>query len=201
MRTLVQAFKSAKDNNRRTGASPRRAPFMNELEEIFGREPIINNCHTLNLGTTVQTALSEDSRKSFGKIFFFSNSVTRIFTLTFLQLADFEASSCSANEQMFEEYLEDTFSPTTTNVSSSNASNEDVVVVEKQQSTVTPTTISNQRKRKSPKQKYYEDKLELKKKFYDNITELVKERNKNMEAVEKQKVVLLKEALDQKKQD
>ncbi|XP_067638306.1 uncharacterized protein [Eurosta solidaginis] len=59
MRTLLIAYKSAKDNNRQTGATYCQAPFMEEMDEIFGRKPIISNAHTLNLGSRMQRPLSE----------------------------------------------------------------------------------------------------------------------------------------------
>ncbi|XP_037944485.1 uncharacterized protein LOC119677285 [Teleopsis dalmanni] len=50
MRTLLSAFKAAKDNNRRTGASPCLPPYMEMMNEIFGDKPIISNNHTATLG-------------------------------------------------------------------------------------------------------------------------------------------------------
>ncbi|XP_037931712.1 uncharacterized protein LOC119666501 [Teleopsis dalmanni] len=50
MRTLLSAFKAAKDNNRRTGASPCLPPYMELMNEIFGDKPIISNNHTATLG-------------------------------------------------------------------------------------------------------------------------------------------------------
>ncbi|XP_036322065.1 uncharacterized protein LOC118736065 [Rhagoletis pomonella] len=37
MRTLLQAYKAARDNNNRTGSSPCFDPYMELMEEIFGR--------------------------------------------------------------------------------------------------------------------------------------------------------------------
>ncbi|XP_067636214.1 uncharacterized protein [Eurosta solidaginis] len=59
IRTLLIAYKSAKDNNRQTGATYCQAPFIEEMDEIFGREPIISNSHSLNLGSRMQRPLSE----------------------------------------------------------------------------------------------------------------------------------------------
>ncbi|XP_037930607.1 uncharacterized protein LOC119665457 [Teleopsis dalmanni] len=50
MRTLLSVFKAAKDNNRRTGASPCLPPYMELMNEIFGDKPIISNNHTATLG-------------------------------------------------------------------------------------------------------------------------------------------------------
>ncbi|XP_037927774.1 uncharacterized protein LOC119672718 [Teleopsis dalmanni] len=50
MRTLLSAFKAAKDNNRRTGASQCLPPYMELMNEIFGDKPIISNNHTATLG-------------------------------------------------------------------------------------------------------------------------------------------------------
>ncbi|XP_036340685.1 probable inactive serine/threonine-protein kinase slob2 [Rhagoletis pomonella] len=58
MRTLLQAYKSASDNNRSTGASPCFAPFMELMNEIFGRSPIISNDHTVHVGFRPATVLS-----------------------------------------------------------------------------------------------------------------------------------------------
>ncbi|XP_067633773.1 uncharacterized protein [Eurosta solidaginis] len=58
-RTLLIAYKSAKDNNTQTGATYCKCPFMEEMNEIFGREPIISNSHSLNLGSRIQRPLSE----------------------------------------------------------------------------------------------------------------------------------------------
>ncbi|XP_067629462.1 uncharacterized protein [Eurosta solidaginis] len=59
MRTLLIAYKNAKDNNRQTGAEYCKAPFMEEMNEIFGPEPIISNSHSLNLGSRIQRPLPE----------------------------------------------------------------------------------------------------------------------------------------------
>lgn len=50
MRTLLQAYKAARDNNRSTGASPCFAPYMELMDEIFGNTPIISNDHTVHVG-------------------------------------------------------------------------------------------------------------------------------------------------------
>lgn len=51
MRTLLQAYKTAKDNVSQTGASP--CPHhicMWELDELFGQKDIISNAHSLDDG-------------------------------------------------------------------------------------------------------------------------------------------------------
>ncbi|XP_036321999.1 translation initiation factor IF-2-like [Rhagoletis pomonella] len=50
MRTLLSAYKCAKDNASRTGAAPCIAPNMDEMEEIFGYSALLSNNHTLNVG-------------------------------------------------------------------------------------------------------------------------------------------------------
>ncbi|XP_067647651.1 uncharacterized protein [Eurosta solidaginis] len=50
IRTLLQAYKAARDNNRSTGASPCFAPYMELMDEIFGNTPIIKNDHTVCVG-------------------------------------------------------------------------------------------------------------------------------------------------------
>ncbi|XP_036317739.1 uncharacterized protein LOC118732732 [Rhagoletis pomonella] len=50
MRTLLSAYKCAKDNASRTGAAPCIAPYMDEMEEIFGNSALLSNNHTLNVG-------------------------------------------------------------------------------------------------------------------------------------------------------
>lgn len=50
MKTLLIAYKSSIDNNRQTGAEPCDAPFMSEMEEIFGCRPIISSPYTTSVG-------------------------------------------------------------------------------------------------------------------------------------------------------
>lgn len=59
MRTLLNAYKSAKDNANRTGASPCPAPYMEELDELFGDKPIISNTHSIDVGIRNATPLKE----------------------------------------------------------------------------------------------------------------------------------------------
>ncbi|XP_017481058.1 PREDICTED: uncharacterized protein LOC108370266 [Rhagoletis zephyria] len=61
MRTLLQAYKAARDNNNRTGSSPCFDPYMELMEEIFGSSPIISNSHTLQLGDGPVQMLEESS--------------------------------------------------------------------------------------------------------------------------------------------
>ncbi|XP_036336234.1 uncharacterized protein LOC118746493 [Rhagoletis pomonella] len=61
MRTLLSAFKCAKDNAGRTGATPCVAPYMEEMEEIFGNSALVANKHTLNAGTVQAQALAVPS--------------------------------------------------------------------------------------------------------------------------------------------
>ncbi|XP_036335181.1 uncharacterized protein LOC118745695 [Rhagoletis pomonella] len=61
MCTLLQAYKTARDNNNRTGSSPFFAPYMELMEEIFGSSPIISNSHTLQLGDGPVQMIEESS--------------------------------------------------------------------------------------------------------------------------------------------
>lgn len=61
MRSLLQAYKAARDNNNRTGSSPCFAPYMELMDEIFGSSPIISNTHTLQLGEGPVQMLEDDS--------------------------------------------------------------------------------------------------------------------------------------------
>ncbi|XP_017480151.1 PREDICTED: putative uncharacterized protein DDB_G0290521 [Rhagoletis zephyria] len=58
MRTLLQAYKAPSDNNRSMGASPCFAIFMELMEEIFERSPIISNNHTVHVSFRPATVLS-----------------------------------------------------------------------------------------------------------------------------------------------
>lgn len=50
MRTLLAAYKYAKDNASRTGACPCPAPYMDEIDELFGNKAIISHAHSLDVG-------------------------------------------------------------------------------------------------------------------------------------------------------
>ncbi|XP_049308110.1 uncharacterized protein LOC125777388 [Bactrocera dorsalis] len=63
MRTLLNAYKAAKDNEKQTGTSPCTVPYMREMDEIFGESCLVSNNHTLNIGTDPQKALVESSGK------------------------------------------------------------------------------------------------------------------------------------------
>ncbi|XP_050322124.1 uncharacterized protein LOC126754201 [Bactrocera neohumeralis] len=57
MRTLFNAYKTAKDNEKQTGTMP----YMSEMDEIFGESCLVSNNHTINIGTNRQEALIESS--------------------------------------------------------------------------------------------------------------------------------------------
>ncbi|XP_054091508.1 uncharacterized protein LOC105219286 [Zeugodacus cucurbitae] len=59
MRTLLSAYKSAKDNERQTGTSPCTVPYMQEMDDIFGDSSMVSVNHTINIGTDPQEALTE----------------------------------------------------------------------------------------------------------------------------------------------
>ncbi|XP_039968072.1 uncharacterized protein LOC120779756 [Bactrocera tryoni] len=63
MRTLLNAYKTAKDNEKQTGTSPCTVPYMREMNEIFGESCLVSNNHTINIGTEPQEALVEFSGK------------------------------------------------------------------------------------------------------------------------------------------
>ncbi|XP_050338676.1 uncharacterized protein LOC126765103 [Bactrocera neohumeralis] len=65
MRTLLKAYKTAKDNENQTGTSPCTIPYMTEMDEIFGESYLVSNNHTINIGTDPQEALVESSVKGF----------------------------------------------------------------------------------------------------------------------------------------
>ncbi len=49
MRALLTAYKAARDTETQTGRAATKFKYMREMEEIFGRRPIISNTHTSNL--------------------------------------------------------------------------------------------------------------------------------------------------------
>lgn len=51
MQTLLRAYKDSKDNASRTGASPCTAPFMDEMEDLFGDKPIHSKSESVNIGS------------------------------------------------------------------------------------------------------------------------------------------------------
>ena len=59
MKSLVRAYKSAKDNETQTGASPAVVPFQAELDEIFGDRPITGR------SDVVESKVGEPLRSSF----------------------------------------------------------------------------------------------------------------------------------------
>lgn len=56
MKTLTNAYKSSIDNNRQTGAESCDAPFMKQMEEIFGCRPMISSLHTTSVGNQTNPA-------------------------------------------------------------------------------------------------------------------------------------------------
>ncbi|XP_055914406.1 PH domain-containing protein DDB_G0287875-like [Eupeodes corollae] len=50
MQTLLRAYRDAKDNNGRTGASPCIAPFLEEMDELFGKKPNFAKSDSYNFG-------------------------------------------------------------------------------------------------------------------------------------------------------
>ncbi|XP_049316901.1 uncharacterized protein LOC125779667 [Bactrocera dorsalis] len=61
MPTLLNAYKTAKDNEKQTGTSPCTVPYMREIDEIFAESCLVSNNHTINIGTDPQEALIEFS--------------------------------------------------------------------------------------------------------------------------------------------
>lgn len=50
LRTLLNAYKAAKDNERQTGASPCPPPYMEEMDAIFGDRAHICSVNSIELG-------------------------------------------------------------------------------------------------------------------------------------------------------
>ncbi|XP_075151919.1 uncharacterized protein LOC142225960 [Haematobia irritans] len=65
MKSLLRAYKSAKDNAGRTGAGATCVPYMDELEELFGRQPTISNSHSLDVGIEQRCTPSKLSVESY----------------------------------------------------------------------------------------------------------------------------------------
>lgn len=61
MRTLLDAYKAAKDNTKRTGASPCPGSYMEEMEELFGRKAIISHSHALDVGLHTTPTLEDET--------------------------------------------------------------------------------------------------------------------------------------------
>ncbi|XP_067645570.1 uncharacterized protein [Eurosta solidaginis] len=59
MRTLLLAYKSGLDNKKLKGASLKKIPFMEEMEDIFGTAPVVTSSRTLNSRDPKQKPLSD----------------------------------------------------------------------------------------------------------------------------------------------
>ncbi|XP_067613670.1 uncharacterized protein [Eurosta solidaginis] len=167
MRTLLIANKSAKDNNRQTGATYCQALFMEEMDEIFGREPIISNSHALYLGLIMQRPLSDRCSLA---------AVEPCILPDPLLLSSQNTSSnteslrnITSTSRGLSNYYRDPLGDVP------SSSPESLCYVA---SNRVPLIIgtSNPRKRKSAKENYYEKKLELKRKFYEDIKIMISEK-------------------------
>lgn len=68
IQSLLKAYKAAKDNARKTGAGPCVAPFMEEMDEIFGNKPIISNNHSLSLSLGQPVSALEDDTENINSV-------------------------------------------------------------------------------------------------------------------------------------
>ncbi|XP_067615385.1 uncharacterized protein [Eurosta solidaginis] len=157
MRTLLIAYKSAKDNNRQTGATS-QAPFMEEMDEIFGREAIISNSRTLNLGARMQRPLSE--RCSLAAVESCLLPDTLLFSQNSFSNTESRCNMASTSKGL-SNCTRDPLGDVPSSSGNSFSSPESLCYVA---SNRVPLTIgtSNPRKRKSAEENYYEKKLELK---------------------------------------
>ena len=61
LKTMKDAYKKAKDNNRLTGTAPITCPFFDEIDEIFSMR------HTVNLSEVKEVGVSEKNEKNSDK--------------------------------------------------------------------------------------------------------------------------------------
>ncbi|XP_049307473.1 uncharacterized protein LOC115065811 [Bactrocera dorsalis] len=171
MQTLLNAYKTAKDNEKQTGT----IPYMSEMDEIFSESCLVSNNHTINIGTDPQEALIESSVNQFLKESTDFEAILDDMQSTSRQSRSaLNSSMCTPNEA----YPQDL-----------NAAN------------ATPYPGY----RKSAKERYFEQKMELKRKsaeekanFYANIQskihDLMEKRDLQME-IEQKKLKIEEEKL------
>ncbi|XP_049315790.1 uncharacterized protein LOC125779189 [Bactrocera dorsalis] len=152
MRTLLNAYKAAKDNEKQTGTSPCTVPYMREMDEIFGESCLVSNNHTLNIGTDPQEALVESSGKELLK------DSTDFQTM----LDDMPSTSRQSRSALSRSICR----PNAVNSQEPNAAN----------------PVPNRRYRKSAKDRYFDQKIEQKRKssevqakFYANIEKRIQD--------------------------
>uniref|UniRef100_A0A0K8UAM5 Uncharacterized protein n=2 Tax=Bactrocera latifrons TaxID=174628 RepID=A0A0K8UAM5_BACLA len=167
MRTLLNAYKTAKDNEKNG-----TIPYKSGMDEIFGESFLVSNNHTINIGTDPQEPLIESSVNEFLK-----------------ESTDFEAM------------LDDMQSSSRQSRSALNRSMCTTTEVYPQE----PNAANATPYRKSARERYFEQKIELKRKsaeekskFFANIQskiqDLVVKRDLQME-IEQKKLKIEEEKL------
>lgn len=63
-KNLLRTYKNIKDNNNSSGRGAIRFQFMNEMEEVMGERPLIQNTHSMGVGITQFSSENDTSRPS-----------------------------------------------------------------------------------------------------------------------------------------
>ena len=63
MQNLKDAYKAARDNNKKTGASPTYSPYFEDFDEVLGTRDVINTPFAREVGVLNQDDISDDGGK------------------------------------------------------------------------------------------------------------------------------------------
>ena len=63
IRNLKDAYKAARDNNKKTGASPTYSPYFEDFDEVLGTRDVINTPFAREVGVLNQDDISDDGGK------------------------------------------------------------------------------------------------------------------------------------------
>ena len=63
IRNLKDAYKAARDNNKKTGASPTYSPYFEDFDEVLGTRDVINTLFARQVGVLNQDDISDDGGK------------------------------------------------------------------------------------------------------------------------------------------
>lgn len=63
IKTLLKAYKSAKDHNKQTGVSPCIVPFEDILDDLFGDRPMMGRSNTINVSSRSSATPLSPKRK------------------------------------------------------------------------------------------------------------------------------------------
>ncbi|XP_075150465.1 uncharacterized protein LOC142224565 [Haematobia irritans] len=142
MKSLLRAYKSAKDNARRTCAGATCVPYMDELEELFGRQPTISNSNSLDVGIEQRCTPSKLSVESYENM-----------SIEILSEDEYEYSQVVYETQLYSQ-------PTTSKAANKIA--EDEKNANETNLNKTSSVPTTKKCKLSAKDKYLEEKLRLK---------------------------------------